>query len=131
MGSGAPQQTNMRTTEDGIVLGAQLDDEVHCDIEVDICLGGHSNNLTLEGILIAVQPLGSSNECVGFLQSLEESVGNALFADSHDVASLDQIAGDVDAVAIDSEVAMVHQLASLTTGVSEAQTINNVIQAPT
>ena len=101
---------------------------MHSDIEVDISLSGHSNNLTLEGVLITIQPLGSSNECVVFLQLLEESVGRGLLGNSDDIASLDQVAGDVDAAAVDGEMTVVNQLTSLTAGVGEAQTVNNVVQ---
>ena len=78
------------------LLGVQLDDQVDSDVEVDIRLSGHCNNLTLEGILITIQPLGSSNKSVCFLQTLEECIGNALLTDSDDVTGLNQIAGDVD-----------------------------------
>ena len=124
-----PHATNMRTNEGGLLLGVQLDDEVYSDIEVDICLSGHSNDLTGKGVLITVEPLGGSNESIIFLQLLEEVVGNALLANSHHIASLHQVAGNIDAVAVDSKVAMVHQLASLATGVSKAQTVHDVIQA--
>ena len=112
----------------GLLLGVQLDDQVHSDVEVDVRLGGHSNDLTGEGILITVQPLGSSNESVSILQGLEESVGNALLTYSDHITGLHQVAGNVDAVAIDGKVAMVHQLASLAAGVGEAQTIHNIVQ---
>ena len=102
---------------------------MHSDIEVDICLGGHSNNLTLEGILIAVQPLGGSDKSIIFLQLLEESVGSGLLGNSDHITGLDQVRGDVDAVAVNGEVAMVHQLASLAAGVGKAQTVNNIVQS--
>ena len=77
-----------------------------CDVKVDIRLSGHSNNLTLEGVLVTIQPLGGSNECIVFLQRLEEAVGNALLANSNNITGLDQVAGGVYAVAVDGEVAM-------------------------
>ena len=112
----------------GRLLRVQLDDQVDSDLEVDVFLGGHCNHLAGHGVLVAIQPLGSSNKCVIFLQLLEESIGNALLANSNNITGLDQVAGDVNAAAIDSEMTVVHQLASLTAGVSEAQTINNVVQ---
>ena len=99
------------------------------DLEVDVFLGGHCDHLTGHGVLIAIQPLGSSNKCVVFLQLLEESIGNALLANSNNITGLDQVAGDVNAVAVDGEVAMVHQLASLATGVGKAQTVDNIVQS--
>ena len=79
MGRMSPHITMMRTVGGMALLGVQLDDEMHCDIEVDICLGGQSNDLTLEGVLITIQPLGGSNESIVFLQLLEEFLYLSLF----------------------------------------------------
>ena len=128
MGRKTPHITMMRTVGGMALLGVQLDDEMHSDIEVDICLGGQSNNLTLEGVLITIQPLGGSNESIVFLQLLEESVGGGFLGNSDHIANLDQVAGDVDMVAVDGEVAVVHQLASLAAGIGEAQTVHDVVQ---
>ena len=118
----------MRTVG-GRLLGVQLDDQVDCDVEVDVRLGGDSNDLAGECVLVAIQPLGSSYESVSFLQPLEEVIGSALLANSDHVAGLDQVAGDVHAATVYGEVAVVDQLTGLTAGVSKAQTVNNVIQS--
>ena len=128
MGRSRPTRLNCKSIEGGLLLGVQLDDQVHCDVEVDVFLCRQSNDLTGKVILITVEPLGSSNKSIIFLQLLEEVVGNALLADSNDVADLHLEGGDVNAAAVDGEVTVVHQLTSLTAGVGEAQTINNVIQ---
>ena len=127
----SPHITIMRTVGGMALLGVQLDDEMHCDIEVDICLGGQSNDLTLEGVLITIQPLGGSNESIVFLQLLEESVGGGFLGNSDHIANLDQVAGDVDMVAVDGEMTVVHQLASLTAGIGEAQAVHDVVQPAT
>ena len=105
-GEQAPHDKTITNRVRGL-LGVQLDDEVHSDIEVDIGLGRHSNDLALEGVLVTVQPLGGSNKSVVFLQLLEESIGSALFGNSDHVTGLHQVAGDVDPAAVDGEVAMV------------------------
>ena len=99
------------------------------DVEVDVCLGGHSNDLTGQSVLIAIQPLGSSNKSISFLQSLEEGIGSALLANSNHITGLDQVAGDIYPAAIDGEVTVVDQLTGLTAGVSEAQTVDNIVQS--
>ena len=122
--------TNAHNGQFGCRLsGVQLDDQVDSDLEVDVSLSGHSDHFADQIVLIAIEPLGSSNKSVSFLQVLEESIGNALLTDSDNVTGLHQVAGNVDAVAVDGKVAMVDQLASLTAGVGKAQTINNIIQS--
>ena len=113
----------------GRLLRVQLDNQVDSDVEVDIGLGGHCDHLTGKGVLIAIQPLGSGNKSVSFLQALEEGVGSALLANSNYITGLDEVAGDVHAATVYGEVAVVHQLASLTAGVSKAQTVDNIVQS--
>ena len=52
----------------------------------------------------------------------------ALLADCDYVARLNQVGRDVDALAVDGEVAVVDQLTSLTAGGGKAQTVNDVVQ---
>ena len=111
------------------LLGVQLDDEVLGDLEVDIVSGGQSQDLALKGVLVPIQPLGSSDESIVFLQLLVESVLHALLADSDHVAHPDHVGGDVDALAVDGEMTVVDKLTGLTTGVGKAQTIDHVVEA--
>ena len=99
-----------------------------CDFEVDIVSCRQSQNLTREGVLITVKPLGSGNKSVVFLQLLKTIVGAALLGNCNHVAGLNKIGRDVDALAIDREVAVVDQLTGLTAGVGKAQTVNNIVQ---
>ena len=110
------------------LLGVKLDDEVLGDLEIDIVSGGQHGDFALQGVLIAIQPLGSGDELVGFLQHLEAGGGAALLANSDDVANAHQVGGDVDALAVDGVVAVVDQLTSLAAGGGKAQTVHNVIQ---
>ena len=79
MGKFFPTLKTSVQTEGKALLGVQLDDKVHSDIEVDIGLGRHSNHFTLEGILITVQPLGGSNKRVILFQLLKKAL-EALFS---------------------------------------------------
>ena len=100
-----------------------------CNLEVDVFLSGQGQNLAGQGVLVAIKPLGSSDKCIVFLQLLETVVGAALLANSDDIANLNHVGGDVNALAVDGVVTVVDELTSFTTGRSKAEAINNVIQA--
>ena len=114
--------------EGGALLGVQFDDQVFCDLKVDIVSSRQSADLPLQVVGIAVQPLGSSDKRIILFHLLEAIVGAALFAHGNHVTDLDHVRRDVDPLAIDGVVAMVHQLARFTTGRSKAQTINDIVQ---
>ncbi len=98
------------------------------DLEVDVVSGGERQDLALKGILIAVEPLGSGDKGIVFLQLLVEVVLSALLADGDDVAGTDGVGRNVDALAVDGEVAVVDKLSGLTAGVCKAETVDDVVQ---
>ena len=61
-------------------------------------------------------------------EALEQLGRTAALSNFDDIASLHQIGGDVDLLAVDGEVGVAHQLTGLTAGSGETQTIHNVIQ---
>ena len=111
------------------LLGVQLDDQIFCDLKVNVVLGRKCNNLARKGVLISVQPLRSGDERIVLFHGLEAGGGAALLADGDDVAHIHLIGGDVDALAVDGEVAVVDELTSLAAGLGKAQTINRVVQS--
>ena len=98
------------------------------DFEVDIISGRKRKDFAGQRVLVAVKPLRSGDESVVFLQLLEAVVGAALLADSDDVARLHKIGRDVDALAVDGVVAMVHELTGLAAGRGKAKAIDHVVK---
>ena len=94
-------ENSLPINEGEALLGVQLDDEVFGDLEVDIVSCRHCQNLTGEGVLVAVKPLRGGDKSIVFLQLLETIVGAALLADGDDVAGLDEVGRDVHALAVD------------------------------
>lgn len=103
-----------------MLLGVQLNDKMFSNLEVNVLSSGSGNDLTSECVLVSVQPLGSSRKDVILLQLLEESVGAALLANCDHIAGLNQVRGDVDALAVNGKMTVVYQLTSLTASGSEA-----------
>ena len=85
-----------------MLLGVQLNDKMFSDLEVNVLSCGSGNDLTSECVLVSVQPLGSSRKDVILLQLLKESVGAALLANCDHIAGLNQVRGNVDALAVTS-----------------------------
>ena len=111
------------------LLGVQFDDQIFCNLEVNIVSCGQCDNLAAEGVLVSFQPLRSVDESVVFLHLLEAGGGAAVFADGDNVADIDRVGRNVDALAVDGVVAVVDQLTGLAAGGSIAKTVNNVVQS--
>ena len=99
------------------------------DGHVDVLAGGHGDNSTLQGVLVTLQPLGDVDHGRILSSQTLESYGRAAaLLDLDHIAHAHQVGGDVDLVAIDSEMGVVHQLTGLTAGHGEAQTVHHVVQ---
>ena len=99
------------------------------DGHIDVLAGGHGDDSALQGSLVTLQPLGDGDHG-GILggQALEGHGGTAALLDLDHIAHANQIGGDVDLMAIDGEMGVVHQLTGLAAGHGEAQTIHHIVQ---
>ena len=111
-----------------LLFGVQLDDSLLVDRNIDLITVRETRYRTSELVLVCVQPCRSGKRVVRFLEFLEERVALALLSDGDDIACGNERGRDVDALAVDRDVAVADDLARLLARVREAETEDDVVE---
>ena len=100
-----------------------------CDGHIDVLTNGQLGDSALQGVLVTLQPGGQQHDRSLLAQQLAELDGGTAGLDDFDhIARLDLVRGDVDTLAIDSEVVVGNQLAGVAAGLGKAQTVDDVVE---
>ena len=100
-----------------------------CNFVVDVAALRELGDDALQGASLAIQPRGQChNRSLRASQLSKLSRRTAGLTDFDHVTGLDLIRRNVDLLAVDGEVSVAHQLASVAAGLSEAQTEHDVVQ---
>src|ERR1700723_1403488 len=130
-----PPRADLRTfrkkTVNPELLRVQLDDEllVHRR-RLDVFASRHGYNTRLEVCAVDVQPRRNSLALCEIARLEHHRVFVHLVLERHFIPHLYQIAGDIHLLALDPDVAVQHELASLRPRPGEARAIYHVVQAP-
>src|SRR5690606_37665539 len=125
-----PVRTDRRTPRHrGVLLRVVLDDQLFLQRDVDLRALGELVDQHPQTRADDLQPTRNRALALGLAGDLEGQRAQRLLADIDDVVLRDAVAGDVDLLAVDQEVAVAHQLAGLTTRAGEAGTVDDVVQA--
>ena len=112
-----------------LLLGVQLDDKVCGSLVIEILNAGHSCNLNGEVCLVSLKP-ERNYSCSSLLNNiLELSAAAASLVESDNIAFLDTVRGNVNTLAVYSEMSVSNELSCLTSCESETHSVNYVIKS--
>src|SRR5688572_2452189 len=127
----APPAPVERTASGVVVtsgLRVVLDDELLGEDRVDLGPRRHLVDEDLQAARDDLHPGRDRAVAEGLARQLEREGLDGLLADRDDVVLLDPVARDVDAHAVDQEVAVAHELARLATGAGQARAVDDVVE---
>src|SRR5512147_294165 len=108
----------------GSEAGVVFDDELLVDGGFHLVAGGQAGDGALEGLVVARQPAGDDAGAV-FLDGAGGELAGGIDVLHLDLVALDHgVAGDVDLVAVDADVAVVDELAGGRAALGETEEID-------
>src|SRR5690606_32091170 len=111
------------------LLGVELDDQLFIDIRRDVRASGQRGDLALEVVLVELEPC-RPRAAVDLAERIDDLLDlAAAFGDLDHVTRPHEVAGDVDLLAVDAEVAVERELAALRVRRAEAEAERDVVQA--
>src|SRR5215203_376981 len=109
------------------LLGVELDDQRFLDRRVDLGALRPLEDLAGQPFVVGLQPRGDGGGEVGCVA--HDLLGARPVLERDDVVRLDLVAGDVDAAAVDREVAVTNELAGLRARGGEPEPVDDIVEA--
>src|SRR5829696_5641190 len=109
------------------LLGVELDDQRFLDRRVDLGALRPLEDLAGQPFVVGLQPRSDGGGEVGCVA--HDLLGARPVLERDDVVRLDLVAGDVDAAAVDREVAVTNELAGLRARGGEPEPVDDVVEA--
>src|SRR5437868_542369 len=108
------------------LLRVELDDELLLHGRIDLRPLGLLQNFSGQSVVVGLQPGGDGGDEVGRIA--DHLLRRRVRGDGDDLVRLDLVARDVDAAAVDLEVAVAHELARLRPRRGEPEPVNDVVE---
>src|ERR1019366_8429160 len=115
--------------EAGSEARVELDDELFVDVLRHFLARGEADDGGLEGLGVHGEPAGDVANPVFLEAARGELARGGRVLDLDLLAGLDIVAGDVDLVAVDADVAVIHELARGGAALREAEEIDRAVEA--
>ena len=126
----APGAASRPHQRNRFLLGVELDDQLLLDRHSQIFTHRKALDDPLEIVFFEFNPLRHPAADDRFERIPDRLDGAAFFADFNRVTGSDQVRRDVDAVTVNHEMVVAHEMATLGPRIHKAHAIDHVVQAP-